>query len=475
MEHALSGTISEVVNEVNMKNLDSSRRVAVTGIGVVSALGGALDSFWQACREGRSGLRENPAASPLPVATIAPAAEFTGKIQDFGPLDDVKKKAIRKGSKLMAREIQMGVAAAQLALQSAQTRDFYPSRRFGVSFASDYVVTTPQELTDAVAACRVSKEGVSSLDLNEWPLKGLTKMTPLWQLKYLTNMSASHITIYNALYGPAYDVTNREASFGAALAEAVETIKRGAADAMIVGATGTRLQSYRFVDAYKYGEISEEALRANGGKGVVPCRPFDARRCGSIPGEGAAALVIESVDSARERGATIYAEVLGGVYRASIRHASDLGGVGRSLASNRESLREAYATSLRAIVAKFGLRPEEIGHINAAARGDANLDAAEALALRDVFGDACDSIPVVSLSGHIGNPGAGCGAIQTVASILALENDELFPTLGYEEPDESFRVNVSREGGVKPGASFLKLCGNTLGQTSAVYLRKYVD
>ena len=171
-------------------------------------------------------------------------------------------------------------------------------------------------------------------------------------------------------------MTNREASFGAALAEAVETIKRGAADAMIVGATGTRLQSYRFVDAYKYGEISKEALRENGGTGIAPCRPFDARRCGSIPGEGAAALVIESVDSARERGAKIYAEVLGGVYRASIRHASDLGGVGRSLASNRESLREAFATSLRAIVAKLGIRPEEIGHINAAARGDVNLDAA---------------------------------------------------------------------------------------------------
>lgn len=455
-----------------MRNEDTSRRVVVTGLGVVSALGASAESLWAACRDGRSGLKATSADSPLPITTIASADEFEGKIQDFGALDDAQKKAIRKGCKLMAREIQMGVASAQLALQDGGVGKAYPSKRIGVSFASDFVITTPQELVDGVLACRVAPDAIRFTD---WPINGLTKMTPLWQLKYLTNMSASHITIYNELYGPAYDVTNREASFATGLAEAVEAIKRGAADAMVVGATGSKIHPYRFVDSLKYGELSPDIVRANGATEPAVCRPFDKRRNGVIPGEGAGSIVIEAEETAKARGAKIYAEVLGGASRGVLRHERDLGGKGCDLGLSVDSAREAYALTLRALVAKLGITAADIGHINAAARGDVVLDAAEALALRDVFGDAIDSIPTTTLSGHIGNPGAGCGAIQTIASILALENDALFPVMNYEEADPDCRLNLVREYGVKPGDSFLKLCGNSFGQTSAVMLRRYAE
>ena len=457
-----------------MKNEDTSRRVVVTGLGVVSALGATLDDLWTACREGRSGLKATTKDYPLPVTTIAPADCFTGKIQDFGAeLDEPRRKAIRKGVKLMAREIQTGVAAAQLALQHAQLGHEYHPCRVGVSVASDMMITAPQEVTDAFVACRDYVDGEPRFHFDQWRENGIKRMTPLWQLKYLTNMSASHVTIYNEFFGPAFDVTNREASFAIAVSEAIETIKRGAADAMIVGATGSRLQPYRFVDALKSGEFTPEILRSEGATAPGVCRPFDARRFGTVPGEGAGALLLESESTAVSRGAKIYAEAVGGASRSVICHARELNGGDCRLDATFESLRESFRLTLRAIVRKLGLEAEEIGHINAAARGDVLLDAAEAAGLRDVLGDALDSIPTTTLSGHIGNPGAGGGAIQTIASILALEHDALFPILNYGVADSDCRVNATREFGEKPGDSFLKLCANAAGQTSAVYFRRY--
>lgn len=451
----------------------SSRRVVITGLGVVSALGARIDDFWNACREGRSGLKAT--SKDAPITTSAPASCFTGKIQDFGELEDSKKRAIRKGCKLMAREIQMGVASAQLALQDAKLRDEYPSSRVGVSFASDFIVTTPQEISDAIFACREVVDGKPRLRFDEWAKLGMAKMTPLWQLKYLTNMSASHITIYNEFFGPAYDVTNREASFAIALAEAVNAMKRGAADAMIVGATGSLLHPYRLADALKYGEITPEILRSKGASEPSVCRPFDARRFGEIPGEGAGAVLLELEENAKKRGAKIYAEAVGGVTRCAIRRRRDLGGTGADLSASFDSLRESFRSTLEALVAKTDLKPEEIGHINASARGDVLLDAAEASGLRDVLGDAVDSIPTTSLAGHIGNPGAGSGAIQTIASVLALDRRELFPILNYGVADSDCRVNAVRAFGADPGDSFVKICANSLGQTAAFYARRLRD
>ncbi|MCF0234209.1 MAG: beta-ketoacyl-[acyl-carrier-protein] synthase family protein, partial [Thermoguttaceae bacterium] len=394
--------------------------------------------------------------------------------EDFDENDPAKKKAIRKGLKLMAREIQLGVAAAQKALGVAAFGDFHPANRVGVSFSSDYIVTTPQELIAGVAACR-DLSGV--FEDSRWSADGLTKMTPLWQLKFLTNMAASHITIYNAFYGPAHDITNREASFGAALGEAVEKIRAGRADAMVVGATGSRIHPSRLVSAIKEGELSSRIVKGAGASGEFDvCRPFDAARRGAIPGEGAGAIIIEDAESAKKRGAKIYAEVVGGAYRGVVRHAGKISGkvVSRDLVCSREDAREAIRLTLSSLFNKCGVSPKDVGFVNANARGDVLLDAAEAAALRDVFGDSIDSVPTTSLKGHIGNPGAGAGAIETVAGILALQENALFPTLNYETPDPACNLNVAREYGAPTGDSFVKICAQSIGQASAVYIRRWV-
>jgi len=460
-----------------MTEQNSPRRVVVTGMGVVSSLGTTLEELWAGCREGRSGVRPTRADEPYPVSNVAPVDDFSGKIQDFGELSDAKKKAIRKGIKLMAREIQIGVAAAQKALADARLDEArldgaLPPRRVGVAFSSDYVYTTPQELLDAIAACRAAD---GSLDAPRWPQDGLTKMTPLWQLKYLTNMPASHITIYNELYASAHDVTNREAAFGVALGEAIEKVKAGKADGMLVGATGSRLESVRLAAFLKEGELAADLLDRST---ESVSRPFDKRRVGAIPGEGAGALFIEELESAKKRGATIYAEVVGGAYRGSFRHARDVDGWktnDRQIAQTFDDARDSIASTLRALLRKCGVSPSDVGFIDANARGDVRLDAAEAAALREVFGDALDSIPTTALAGLLGNPGCGSGAIQTVAAILSLRNDALVPVANLEEQDPACPVAAVREFGGPTGDSFVKICAQNVGQASAVYVKRYVD
>ena len=454
-----------------MSTQDTSLRVVVTGMGAVSALGGSLEELWRSSSEGITGARARNANDSIPVNSLAPVDYFTGAIQDFPSLDDAQKKAIRKGVKLMAREIQMGVASAQSALLAARVNGAFPANRIGVSYASDFVVTTPQELTDAIVDCGHDASG--RLNFAHWAESGLSKMTPLWQLKYLTNMSASHITIYNQFYGPAFDVTNREASFAVALAEAVETIKSGRADCMVVGATGTRIHPFRFVDALKYGELADDALDLARKPALDATRPFDARRCGAVPGEGAAAIVIETEASARARGASIYAEIVGGAHRAVVKSARCANGAKGDVYADRDTLRESFRLTLNALVDKTGLNVCELGHVNANARGDRELDAAEALALRDVFGDKMDAIPVASLKGHLGNPGAGSGAIETIVGILALQKNALFPTLNFHDADPECPVNPTREFGAPAGDSFIKLCANSIGQTAAVLVKRY--
>ncbi len=456
-----------------MKKYETAQRVVVTGLGVVSALGQTTEEFGQACREGRSAVRPVSEGERYPVQAAAPIDSFTGSIQDFGELDATKKKAIRKGLKLMAREIQLGVAAAQKALASANIGDAYEPQRRGVSFASDYIVTPAFELIEAMAACRkVNAQGQMEFDGSHWRENGISKMTPLWQLKYLTNMSASHITIYNEFYGPAYDTTNREASFAGALGDAVETIRSGRADLMLVGATGSRLHDLRLLESIKNLEVSTKS---------PVCRPFDARRNGSIASEGSGAIVLETLESAQKRGAKIYAEVCGGAFRGVVKHARNVvpseitspQECGCDIVLTRDGSREAIRLALKRVMERFSIDPETIGHVNANARGDLALDAAEALALRDVLGDALDSIPVTSLKGAQGNPGAGAGAIETIASILAFENGSLFPTLNFEQVDSNLGLNPVTRLGVAPGDSFLKICANSVGQASVAYVKRW--
>ncbi len=442
------------------------RRVVITGMGVVCPLGLTLEDLWTGLLGGRSGV--GPLASfssaGLPLHHAAEARAFTGDIDNFGPLDGERKKAIRKGLKVMCRESQMAVAAAQRALHhsglfSPETKpESVPPERFGCVFGSDYMLTLPEDFTASVAKCRGAD---GRFEFDRWASEGMPQLTPLWLLKYLPNMPASHIAIYNDLRGPSNSLTLREASGHLALGEATVTIQRGAADIMVAGATGTRVHPMKTVHALQSEQVALEPAAGDVPGGSDPAqwsRPFDKSRRGMVLGEGAAVLILEELEHARARGATIHGEIIG----QAARNAGSAGGVGLK--------QKALALAMRRALAMAGVSPAELSHVHAHGASTVVGDREEALALSDVLGTDAERIPTVAAKSHFGNLGGGSGLVECVASLLALRHGELFPLLNFSEPDPDCRIRPARRGDPS-GNIFISSAVTPQGQAGSVVIR----
>ena len=278
-----------------------SRRVVVTGCGVISPLGNSIQELIDGLQTRRSGVAtfERIPVNALPVSYGGEARDFDERIDAFGQLDSAVKKQIRKGLKVMCREIKMGVAAAQHAISnSGLDLTIEDHERVGVFFGSDFIATLPDEFVDPIRSC--------SGEFDQWAEFGLPKVTPLWLLKYLPNMPACHVAIYNDLRGPSNSITLREASSNLAIAEATTTIGRGIADVVVAGATGCRIHPLRSVHT-----ALQEPLAMNADDPASACRPFDQDRQGAVLGEGAAVVILEELEHALARGANILGEILG--------------------------------------------------------------------------------------------------------------------------------------------------------------------
>ncbi|HVA47163.1 MAG TPA: beta-ketoacyl-[acyl-carrier-protein] synthase family protein [Pirellulales bacterium] len=431
-------------------------RVVITGIGLITPLGNSKEALWQNLSNGRSGVGPITSLPPdaLPVNFAAEARDFSGHVDNFGPLEGEQKKQVRKGLKIMCRECQMGVAAAQLALGDARLGlGKCDPDRTGVVFGSDYMLTMPDEFTAGVVDCL---DDAGQFHFSRWATQGMSKMNPLWLLKYLPNMPASHIAIYNDLRGPNNSLTHREASGNLAVGEAFRVIVRGHADAMIAGATGTRVHPMKAVHA-----ALAERLAEGGDDPTQAARPFDLHRGGMVLGEGAGAVVLESLESAEKRGATIYGEVVAAASSAVS---------GRDLTADCTL---ALANSMRAALREARLTPQHVGHLHAHGLGTRHSDVYESRAVRDVFGQQADHVPVTAAKSYFGNLGAGGGLVELIASTLALKHRQLFPVLNYKTPDPDCRLNVVAAAPGDPGDNCMNLSFTPQGQASCVIARRF--
>ena len=435
----------------------NQRRVVITGLGAVSPLGNSAAELWDGLLAGRSGVAPLSLLPPLDgqVHFGGEATDFTGKIDNFGALRKEQKKAIRKAFKVMCRETMMAVSAAQQAVADAgydtESPDHGPMEpeRSGVVFGCDYLLSPPDELADGMVKCGVRDDGGFRYD--EWGQDGLREMSPLWMLKYLPNMPGSHIAIFNDLRGPNNSLTLREIAGVMAIREATQTIARGHADRMIAGATGSRIHSFKTIHA-----VQQEQLADPQSDPVAASRPFDANRTGMVVGEGAGAIILEELESARTRGATIYAEVVG---------------TGSSTVTNTDlqgDPAQALTNAARTALAEANLTPDKLGHINAHGLGTPAGDAAEAEALTQILGEHSKSTPVVAVKSSFGNLGAASGVIELIASTKALHEQKLFRTLNFETPDPACPLAVAAEDGLASGGSFLKLSVTPQAQATAL-------
>lgn len=434
---------------------NAARRVVITGVGVVSPLGNSKESLWESLSKGQSGVAPLSigSAETLPTAFGAEARQFTGEIDNFGPLEKEKKKAIRKALKMMCRECQMGVAAAQLALADAAAKpEAFDPERSGVAFGTDYMLSAPEEFSEGVVQCQ---DAEGQFHFPRWGGEGMGKMSPLWLLKYLPNMPASHLAIFNDFRGPNNSLTMREAAANAALGDAYQIILRGHADMMLVGATGTRLHPMNMVHA-----LGQEEVAGGLGDPQTASRPFDRDRRGMVLGEGAGAVVLEELSKAQARGATIYGEV--------VAVASSLV-AGRRLVADRA---KAMQNVLQAVLHSSKMDIDEVGHLHAHGLSTRTGDAEEAQAIQAVFGRRAASLPVAAAKSYFGNLGAGSGMVEFIASLLAIGHDRLFRVLNYTTPDDECPVAAVRNGDANPGASFINLSVTPQGQASAAMVRQ---
>ncbi|MFK7778539.1 MAG: beta-ketoacyl-[acyl-carrier-protein] synthase family protein [Gimesia sp.] len=425
-------------------NTDSKRRILITGIGILSPIGIGVEAFQDSLLSGRSGIKKSERYSYLaaPDVCVAEIAEFNATT--------IKKQYLknqRKSLKVMCREIQLGVASANLVMEeSALDLDAVDSERFGIAFGANLMLSPPEVLSPAAVA---SADGLE-FQYKNWGADGLPKMEPLWLLKYLPNMPACHIGIIIDARGPNNSITQAEASGNLVLGEAQSVIERGWADVMIAGVTGTRVHEIKSIHAKFWDQLADSPADLS-----KRSRPFDSMRSGQVTGEAACSLLLEEKSHADNRGAKVWGELLG---------------AGASCVIDRDGIpdnRAAIANSIRSALKNSGVEPGDIGHINAHGLGEQVFDVQEFLAIQDVFGDKATEVPVTALKSYIGNSGSGCGIVEASGSLVALKKGVIPATLNYETPDPDCPLNVvQNEPLATSNKLFLKISSTTFGQAS---------
>ena len=416
------------------------RDIVITGVGVVSPIGIGPDAFWESLRTGTSGIRPIDLFDSSGLRT-----PYGGQIPDFDPKLYVRP---RKSLKVMSRDIQLGFAAADLALADAGiVAGRIEPDRFGVVVGADMIYADIEDLE--LTYRRSQRDG--TFDFGLWSEAIHEELHPLWLLKHLPNMTASHVAIAHDARGPNNSIVLGDVSSLLAIGEAVSVIRRGWADVMLTGGTGSRLHPTGIVAR---GEAS--LTRAVDDCQRI-CRPFDRDRVGMLDGEGAALFVIEARDHAERRGARIRGRILGAASRCEPHRP----GAPRTGSAVRLVIEAALAQSAIA----GGPAAAELGHVNAHGGGSVEADRIEAAAIAALLGDA----PVTAAKSFFGHLGAGGGAVELAASVLGLEHGLVPATLNYETPDPRCPVNVVHKAPLagRPGTALaLNVC--SMGQAAAV-------
>ena len=389
------------------------RRVVITGLGVVAPNGIGKDDFWNACVNGRSGVRKITAfdASTFPV-------QIAGEVKDFDPSPFIPD-SMRKSMKVMGRAARFGVGAAGLALQdSGISMENENSERVGVVIGTGIV---PIDLPEIMPMLQKIIQEDGTFDLSNLDPNNSSHMFPLWLLKLLPNMVSAHISMMFNAQGPNSTVTTACVAGTQAVGEGFRMVARGEADVAIAGGADSRLDPLLLMAYTALGTLS----RCNDRPPEEVSRPFDRTRDGFVLGEGAGILILEDLERAKRRGAKIYAEVLG--FGSSfdaysiIKPDPDGRGAARAI---RNALEEARVD------------PSEIGYINAHGTSTKLNDSMETVAIKKIFGEAhAKTVPISSIKSMIGHSIAASGALEAVALALSLSENVVPPTINLHNPD----------------------------------------
>jgi 3-oxoacyl-[acyl-carrier-protein] synthase II len=431
-----------------------SRTVFITGVGPVTGFGVGAEALWEGLCAGRTAIgpitRFDPIGFDCRMAAEMPA-DFSAK--NYVP------KTYRKAVKVMARDIELAVAAAQAAALDAglTTRETASSdaemtiapSRFGCQIGAGLIACDTPEMAMAMASA-LDESGAFSLKV--WGESGMNNLTPLWLLKYLPNMLACHVTIIHGAQGPSNTITCNEASGLLSLGESRSVIRRGAADACFSGSAESKINQMGMLRSHLLRRLAP----TNGGTNVLA--PYAESAPGTILGEVGGLVIIEEAEHATARDQAGYAVVEGF-------------GAGHSPRSEDPVVTsEGLATAIESAIADAGCAASDIDAIVPHASGHAHTDAEERAALSRIFGDRIADIPLITLPPAIGDGMAGGGGAAICAAALSLRHQKL-----------PARLHASTPVGLAAGAADAQdaalnrilVCTNAMGgQNAAVVLRR---
>jgi beta-ketoacyl-acyl-carrier-protein synthase II len=368
------------------------RRVVVTGLGAITPIGNDAGSTWRAAVAGESGIDfiRSFDASGFPVRIAA-------EVKDFDPTGVASPKELRK----LDRNVVLALGAAKEACADAGLNGFDPAR-VGIVFGS------------AIGGFLGIMEQHEVLQE-----RGPDRVSPNFLPNVLVDSASGQLAISLGLRGPNYAPVSACATGSSAVGEGAEIIRRGDADAVLTG--GTEACMHPLILA---GFCAMRGLVAEDEHPPRASRPFDATRAGFVMGEGACVLVLEELEAARARGATVYAEVLGYGTSNDAHHMAQ---------PEPEAI--GVADMMRAALDRAAVAPERVGYINAHGTSTPLGDAAETRAIKQVFGDHAYEIPVSSTKSMMGHCFGAAGAIEAMMCVLAIHEGVLPPTINYEHPD----------------------------------------
>ena len=371
-----------------------TKRVVITGIGVISPVGIGIDTYWDSLINGVSGVGAVTRfdASMLPT-------QIAAEVKEFDPKDYLD----RKEAKRMDRFCQFAVAASKMALEdSGLNLEKVNKDRAGVILGSGI-------------------GGMDTLEDQSRTLieKGPNRISPFFVPMMICNMASGYVSINFGFKGPNTTVVTACASGTNAIGDAFKTIQRNDADLMITGGTEASISALAFA-----GFCAMKAMSTRNAEPTKASRPFDANRDGFVMGEGSGILILEELEHAKARGARIYAEIVGYGATADAHHITAPAPEGAGAARAMENA-----------MADGGIKREEVNYINAHGTSTDLNDKFESMAIKSIFGTHVENLAVSSTKSMTGHLLGAAGAIELITCVLAIKNGAIPPTINYETPD----------------------------------------
>ena len=372
------------------------RRVVVTGMGMVTALGNDLATSWAALVAGESGIRTIAAFDPSRLTS-----KIAGEARGFDASGLLDRKELRRTD----RYIQLGLVAAREALDQAGLPE-----RFEGELA---------ERTGVILGTGLGGVGTLIDGFSTNALRGPDRISPFVVPMGIPNIGSGQIAIQFGMTGPNFTTVSACATGGHALGEASEIIRRGDADLMIAGGAEAAI-----FEAMVGAFAAMRALSTRNDDPAAASRPFDSGRDGFVISEGSGVVILEALDHAEARGATVLAELVGYGATADASHVTlpAPGGIGAVRAARRA-------------LEKAGMEPTDIDHVNAHATSTPEGDKAELQAIKTIFGEHAGRIPITANKSMIGHTLGAAGAIEAITSVLSIRDGCIPPTINLTAPD----------------------------------------